>query len=378
MPDVLIAGGGLAGSLAAWRLAVARPDLDVRLLERDSMLGGNHTWSFHDADVAPSTRDWLAPLIAAHWAAYSVHFPRFSRTIESGYNSIPSSRLHAVVSAALGPRVLYGADVAMIRGTTVTLTSGDSHTARVVIDARGDLPVQLPLGWQVFVGQEIECDRDHGLATPVLMDATVPQVDAYRFIYVLPFDARRLLVEDTSYADGPAIDGDRSRAAIARYITARGWRVARVLREEAGSLPLPLGGSADVFWPDAGPRIGTRAGLFHPTTGYSLPDAVATADLLTQLDLRDAGETGRALREFAGARWRSRGFFRLLNRLLFRAARPHERARVLEQFHRRPTDLISRFYSGRLTSTDQCRLLAGRPPVSLLKAVAHFRESSVM
>ena len=378
MPDVLIAGGGLAGSLAAWRLASMRPDLNVRLLERDAILGGNHTWSFHDADVDAPALAWLRPLITARWPSYSVHFPNLSRTIDGGYNTIASSQLHAVICKALGTRVTFGAAVATTHGTTATLASGDVLTARVVIDARGDLPVQLPLGWQVFLGQEIECATEHGMTTPILMDATVPQNDAYRFIYVLPLDGRRLLIEDTSYADGPTIAAERSRAAIAQYAGARGWRVARLLREETGALPLPLGGSADVFWPDAEPRIGVRAGLFHPTTGYSLPDAVATADLLTQLALRDAAETGRALRDFAVARWNSRGFFRLLNRLLFRAARPHERARVLEQFHRRPADLIGRFYSGQLTPTDQCRLLAGRPPVSVLKAVAHFRESSVM
>ena len=35
------------------------------------------------------------------------------------------------------------------------------------------------------------------------MDATVPQDGGYRFVYVLPFADRPLLVEDTHYSDQP-------------------------------------------------------------------------------------------------------------------------------------------------------------------------------
>ncbi|MCC6990951.1 MAG: FAD-dependent oxidoreductase, partial [Acidobacteria bacterium] len=47
MVDVVIVGGGLAGSLAAWRLRTTRPDRAVTLVEAGPALGGNHTWSFH-------------------------------------------------------------------------------------------------------------------------------------------------------------------------------------------------------------------------------------------------------------------------------------------------------------------------------------------
>ena len=378
MHDVVIAGGGLAGSLAAWRLAGVRPDLRIRLLERGATLGGNHTWSFHDSDVSDEARAWLQPLVVARWPSHVVHFSGGSRTLAGGYASISSARLHTVIAAALGERVALDAEIADVAPDRVTLGSGEVCRASVVIDARGDLPVGLPLGWQTFLGQELECEADHGVAIPTLMDATVDQTHGFRFMYVLPLDARTLLVEDTCYADWPAVDVDAARLAIARYADSQRWPAHAVGREETGALPLPLGGAADAFWPDLQPRIGLRAGLFHPTTGYSLPDAVATADLLCALDCTDAARVGTALRDFSRARWRARGFFRLLNRLLFRAARPDQRVRVLEQFYKHPAGLIARFYAARLTGADRCRLLLGRPPVSVLRAVAHLRESSVM
>jgi len=373
MVEVLIAGGGLAGSLAAWRLAATRPDVRVRLLERGPTLGGNHTWSFHDTDLAASARAWLDPLVIARWPDYDVRFPAHTRTLHSAYASISSSRLHDVIAPALGYRLHFDAAIAHVAPDHVVLGTGEVVRASVVVDARGDLPVTVPCGWQTFLGQELEFAHDHGVTRPTIMDATVTQENGYRFIYVLPFTPRRLLVEDTCYADGPVVDVEAARAAIARYARAQAWTGHTVSREEIGSLPLPLGGSIDAFWPDGQPRIGMRAGLFHPTTGYSLLDAVATADLLAALPLSDAAATAAALRDFATARWHARGFFRLLNRLLFRAARPDERVRVLEQFYRRPADLISRFYAAHLTRLDQLRLMSGRPPVSMSRALANLR-----
>ncbi|MGQ7440678.1 lycopene cyclase family protein, partial [Streptococcus suis] len=98
-----------------------------------------------------------------------------------------------------------------------------------------------------------------------------------------------------------------------------------------------IGGDFDAYWRSGGAgvaKVGMRAGLFHPTTGYSLPDAVRTAALLAAT--RDL--SGAALHAttygHAKAVWRSRGFYRMLDAMLFRAAEPEERYRVLERFYR--------------------------------------------
>jgi lycopene beta-cyclase len=375
--DLVIAGGGLSGSLAAWRLAATRPELNVLLLEREATLGGSHTWSFHDTDIDASDRQWVAPLIEAHWATHEVRFPRRARVLSGGYASITSSRLHSVVATALGDRVRFGCDIASIGPNEVTLAGGDTIDARVVIDARGgSAKPPVPCGWQTFLGQELILDHDHGLRAPILMDATVAQDGGFRFVYVLPWSARALLVEDTLYADTPAIDDGERRERIARYARERGWGVQQVVREERGALPIPLAGELEDVWSDDTIRIGVRAGLFHPTTGYSVPDAVATASLLSAMPLGDSFEVMMAIRGLASERWSRRAFFRLLNRMLFVAAAPESRVNVLEQFYRRPEPLIARFYAAELNWFDRCRLLAGRPPVPLGKALAQLRPAS--
>jgi lycopene beta-cyclase len=55
--------------------------------------------------------------------------------------------------------------------------------------------------------------------------------------------------------------------------------------------------------------------------------------------------------------------------MLFRAAEPAHRYRVLERFYRLPEATIARFYAGGVTPLDRVRLLAGRPPVSVRGAL---------
>jgi lycopene beta-cyclase len=55
--------------------------------------------------------------------------------------------------------------------------------------------------------------------------------------------------------------------------------------------------------------------------------------------------------------------------MLFRAAAPSERYRVLERFYRLSPGLIRRFYAGESTLVDKVRILTGKPPVPFWKAV---------
>ena len=59
--------------------------------------------------------------------------------------------------------------------------------------------------------------------------------------------------------------------------------------------------------------------------------------------------------------------------MLFRAAPPRQRYKVLEHFYRLPEPTIARFYAGQLTAFDKMRILSGRPPVSVAKAIAAMR-----
>ena len=378
--DVIFAGGGLASALTACRLSIAWPALRVAIVEAGDRLGGNHTWSFHSPDLTPQQHNWLAPFVAHRWERQSVRFPAFTRRLASGYNAITSASLHGAVMGRFGERVMLGAAIAEVESAALRLRDGRVLRAPCVIDGRGyDPSPALALGFQKFLGLELRLAAPHGEEAPVIMDASVSQEDGYRFVYTLPLAPDRLLIEDTYYADRSALDLDLLRGRIAAYAAARGWRIAETAREEHGILPVVMAGDIDAFWgaiPAEAAPIGVRAALFHPTTGYSLPDAVRLADAIAALpDLTTSAV--RALTEARSKRlWRERGFYRLLNRMLFLAAEPAERRAVLERFYRLPESVIARFYAGDTTAADKARILIGRPPVSLRRAAAALTEAS--
>jgi len=374
--SLLLAGGGLANGLIAYRLAQLRPEISVQLIEAGASLGGRHTWSFFDTDIG-SAADWSSVFVTKSWDAYEVRFPRRRRRIANRYFSISSTRFHQVLTAELGDRIVLNAPIDTLGPDWVRLADGRLLTADLAIDGRG--PAEAPdlvLGYQKFLGQTVRLAADHGLDAPIIMDATVDQADGYRFIYVLPWDTRSLLIEDTRYTDGADLDRDDLRRGVADYAHGHGWTIEAVLEEEEGVLPVALGGDIEAHWRRAERRAlsGLRAALFHPTTGYSVPDATALADAICGLATIDAVAVERLIRERSIHLWRDRAFFRLLNRMLFQAARPAERYRVLERFYGLPEALIARFYAARLTGLDKLRILSGKPPVPIGAALRCIAE----
>ncbi len=380
--DVLLVGGGLANGLIALRLRALRPELRVVLVEREDRLGGSHTWSFHTGDLDAAQRAWLEPLALRSWPCYDVRFPGLERRLAGGYHALTSEALEPVLRQALGDGALLGCGARDVRPDGASLDDGRELAARCVVDGRGFAPARfMNAAFQKFLGLELELAADHGLAAPLLMDATVPQAGGFRFVYVLPLGPRTALVEDTLYADDPALDPAALRDSVRGWAEARGWRVARVRREERGALPIPLEGRIGELWaalPAGVPCAGVRAGLFHATTGYSLPHAARLADRLAALPTLDSASVYALVRGLSERCWADQGFFRLLNRMLFRAAVPGERWRVLARFHRLSAPLIERFYAGRLTVLDRARILSGRPPVPLLRAARAVLERPVV
>lgn len=352
------------------------------MLEREATIGGEHTWCHFATDVSPSISDWLGPLIVHEWPGYDVRFPAHRRTLTTHYRAITSQRLHAVMSELLGADAWLGVDAAEVKADTVRLVDGRRLTAPLVVDARGPRRSRhLALGWQKFLGQEVRLVGPHNLARPVIMDSTVSQVDGYRFIYLLPTGSDRVLIEDTRYSDLPALDRAQLARDIAAYAAGQGWSIDSVVREESGVLPIALAGDIDGYWAEAespAADAGMRAALFHPTTGYSLPDAARQAELIAGLPQLTTALARGALTALSKQAWRERAYYRLLNRMLFRAAKPEERYRVLERFYRLPQPLIQRFYAARASVADQVRILAGKPPVPIRRALAVLSERPLL
>lgn len=398
--DVILVGGGLANGLIADRLSVKRPELRLALIEGGDRIGGNHTWSFHQSDVTPEQDAWLARFVKTAWSEQEVRFQPYTRRLRTGYRSIASEDFAAAINGHDRLAVRLNTPVTELAADRIVLDGGEVLTASCVIDGRGmaatktdvagkPAALQMPLGYQKFVGHEVRTREPHGLERPIIMDARVTQHDGYRFIYCLPYAPDVVMIEDTYYSSDQDLDDARLDERISAYAAQVGWEVADTLRTERGVLPIVLDGVLDDVWPHDEPqfvnglggsappaRSGMRAGLFHQTTGYSLPFSAEAADRIAGLSNLTSATAHAVVRAFAEEVWDRQSYFRMLNRMIFVAARPQQRIDIFKRFYRLGEPLIERFYAGHLKTQDKVRILTGWPPVSMARAGLSFAPQS--
>ena len=374
--DIAIVGGGLAGGLLAIALRQHAPDKTLALFEAGESFGGNHRWSWFENDLEADGTALVAAFSKDEWTGGNeVHFPAHSRQLTSNYRSLDSRHFDSALRRLLPQEAIRtGSRVAEIDAAGLTLSNGEQIAARAIIDCRDAGPSKhLTGGWQVFLGQHLKTAAPHGIERPVIMDATVEQPGAYRFIYLLPLGPAEIFVEDTYYADRSELDADLLRQRIAGYVLAKGW-TAEVLHEEQGVLPVITGGDFEAYRASlttAGVALaGARGGFVHPLTSYTMPIAVRNALAVAGAARKNLGALPEFLEKRAWDHWRDTAYYRVLGKMLFEAAEPQERYRVFERFYRLPEPLISRFYAARSTPLDKLRILTGKPPVPVSRAIS--------
>ncbi|EAQ27972.1 hypothetical protein NAP1_10273 [Erythrobacter sp. NAP1] len=393
--DCVIVGGGLAGGLIALALHKARPNYRIALVEAGRVVGGNHRWSWFDSDLSAKGRELLSAFRQTGWDdGYEVRFPKYRRKLKTAYRSMASADFHEGLLRELPESALYlgrkavGLDASGVDLAAPEFGEPERLNARSVIDCRSFKPSpHLNGGWQVFLGRHIRLSEPHGQERPVIMDATVDQHaphgngSAYRFVYVLPLGAHDVFLEDTYYADDPMLDRSALSGRIDQYASKHGWQDGAIVGHEAGVLPVLTGGDFSAYQDTI--RIpgvavaGARGGFTHPLTSYTM--CVAVENALAVADNADlSGEQLAALFEVRARRhWRKTGYYRLLARFLFFAARPERRVKVFQRFYRLREGLIERFYAARSNPFDKVRVLWGEPPVPIPSAItAMFKRGA--
>jgi lycopene beta-cyclase len=392
--DILILGGGLAGLCLGYLTHLRHPNWRLKILERRQHGIAACTWSFHESDLA-DIEPWRK-FVTSSWAQYEVRFSKV-QAISLPYHSINSSHFFSHMHDYLRDQIEFGTEVTQIVGNEVYVNDVASYAAPIVIDSRlesqsAELPDDSEFagiskasriadwqdrgwGFQKFFGQEVRLSAPHGLSDPILMDASVDQIDGYRFIYVLPLSESDLLIEDTYYSQSPGLDPQNARDRIAEYARNQRWKFLTVRREEQGCLPIPTTTARVTRHANFHPNdcytgtIGMAAGLFHPVTGYSFPWAVRVAEALSRIPEIRGQLFAQAIEQLNREFSQTESFYLMLNRLMFYGADTQNRHKIFERFYQLPLGTIQRFYAGRTTFYDRVRLLSGKPPISILSAV---------
>lgn len=386
MIDVAVVGGGLAGGLIALALYRKRPELRIALIESGKTLGGNHRWSWFASDMNADERDLLEAFRQIEWnKGYEVRFPKYRRKLKTGYRSMSSADFHEGLTRLMPEEAFrLGCSAETVDAEGITLEGGERIHARAVIDCRSFVPSEhLRGGWQIFMGRRVRLGEAHGLERPTIMDASIDQVaphgngGAYRFIYVLPLAAHDVFIEDTYYADDPRLDRGAVSSRIDAYCRQYGWDKGEIVGSEVGFLPVLTGGDFTAYQTET--RIegvamaGARGGFVHPLTSYTVPIAVENA-LVVAANADLPGAQLAAMFETRGRQhWRRTRFYRLLARMLFFAGEPERRVDIFQRFYTLREGLIERFYAARSNRFDQFRVLCGKPPVSIPRALVALK-----
>ena len=383
----VVVGAGLSGLILAWRCLSSNPNVSVIIIDSNHIIGGDHTWSFNINDIESSLHEWIEPFIAHSWKKYDVKFKGYSRRLNIPYCTGNSNSLRACVDPFIKSgrlKLILDTEVVKLTSFDVTILNGEKLTGDYIFDARGfTFDDNIKLGIQKFYGKTIETAKPHNLKYPIIMDATVAQHDGYRFIYCLPFGKNQILIEDTYYSDGLNFDQDKYNKRIDQYIEGNNWTEHKVIRVEKGILPITLAIDSKLIekrgLKNKEPiKIGMRGNFYHPVTGYSFPDSVRLASKISRTinscDKNKLVNLDLEIRKYKLLLYRRDRYFRLLNRLLFKASSPSKRHLVLQRFYTLSESLIKRFYEGNLHKKDMLRILIGKPPVPVLRALYFFSE----
>ena len=157
------------------------------------------------------------------------------------------------------------------------------------------------------------------------------------------------------------------------YAADMGFADGVEIGRERGILPVITGGNfkayrASIEIPGVA-MAGARGGFSHPLTSYTMPIAVENALAIASHAHLSGPLLAHFVRGRANEHWRKTAIYRALGRMLFKATEPERRVNIFQRFYQLPEELIERFYACHTTLPDQVRILSGKPPVSIPRAI---------
>ncbi|MCD2106808.1 lycopene cyclase family protein [Rhodococcus erythropolis] len=287
--DVVIVGGGPAGRALATR-CIAR-QLTVVVVDPHPRRMWTPTYSAW-ADELPS---WLPGEVIASRIQRPSVWTNGQKTLDRAYCVLNTPSLQLFLcDASMQFRAM---SARTLSSTTVVCVDGSQLTGSIVIDARGTDPT-VTTAQQTAFGVIV----DRALASPILggneawfmdwrRDNGTSDADAPSFLYAVPLDGERVLLEETCLAGRPALGLRELEARLRTRLHNRGCEVPDDAPVERVRFAVegPRGSS-----PDGIHRFGGRGGLMHPGTGYSVASSLAEADAVAKA-IADGGDPNAAL-----------------------------------------------------------------------------------
>ncbi|NLE79719.1 MAG: lycopene cyclase [Rhodococcus sp.] len=276
--DVAVVGLGPAGRALSHRCVA----LGLSVVAIDP--SPDRRWSATYGAWEDELPSWLPPdTIAGRINAPAVR-THTTHQLDRSYCVFDTALLQSILD--IGAVKIIAGRTAHVGRSSVTMTDGTVVHARRVVDVRGvgDDPL---LARQTAFGVIV----DSVAAAPALegrgawfmdwkRDNGAAEHDAPSFLYAIPLDHNRVLLEETCLVGRPPLPVRELRRRLEARLERRGVAVPSDAAIERVSFTVeppavPLHGDDPL-------AFGARGGLIHPGTGYSVAAALAHADPLAQ------------------------------------------------------------------------------------------------
>lgn len=376
--DLVIAGGGVAGSLLFDALMRLHPRIKAVLIERSSLLAGEQTMTIREPEAPPNLKDWILDLASASYPTHQYRFPQYVRELNEPLYVLKSSELSKRLFSKYGSKILIHQEVLSEEKTEdralVTLSSGLQIETETLILARGwgPLPEANSGGYQKFVGLDLELESPHLITTPIMMDAQVPQIDGARYLTILPLTETSLFVRDNYISKHAILKSERIEAEIKTYVEKHHGKIRNVLRRESGIIP--LGQLHPSPHQAAFPQIGAEALSINPLGGAALTGLFHQIEAVANTSSLSPRTIQRALSTSAQRHLKARHLDLFLHQLLQADPDPSRRFLIYSSLYQLPAPLLERVLSGRTSHKDRLVILLKYFPAYLPQALRNWKS----
>lgn len=277
--DFIIAGGGLAGlSLAYYMNQTVLREKSILIIDQDTKTKNDRTWCFWEKD----NHNPFDAIVCRKWQKVYFHGTNFSSELDLGdytYKWLKGIDFYNFVKLDLltNPNIKFVNErIERLKDTPAggfIITTENQYLGEYVFDSIKPLKLDLEDCHnllQHFKGWEIVTDKPVFDPTcPTMMDYRVEQRGVgVRFMYVLPENPTRAMVEYTVFSDkllSPAEYDAELRKYLKDFLKIEKFSIEH---EEFGVIPMTDEPTLDHVG-DHIIRIGTAGGYVKASTGYA-------------------------------------------------------------------------------------------------------------
>lgn len=281
--DYLIVGAGLAGlSLACQLTKHCSSNETIVILDSKDCFEEDRTWCYFDVE-----EHQFSDLVSRRWSSWSVRTPREDVTVSGSnyrYCMIRSGDLYSRAESLLSKfpnfELRFSEAVCEFKnrvGLVEVQTEDSLYLCRQVFDSRSrNWGAELsgsksPYLLQQFMGWVVDIEAPGSLLfdsdTAVLMDFNQSYGDAISFVYRLPLDENKFLLEATVFVKELVVKEVLERMLL-QSIESSGLKRWSIASKESGVIPM----SVTPYRSRNNGRvmdIGLRAGCARPSSGYA-------------------------------------------------------------------------------------------------------------